>query len=84
MKELAAAITTLRKERGRGKQSSSTVLADVKKKTVAVHERLQTHNALEESEVYRWAEALLEDAECADLNARMNRELENLPERLLP
>jgi len=56
----------------------------VTKKTVAVRGRLQTHNALEESEVYRWAEALLEDAECIDLNTKMNKELENLPNRLLP
>jgi hypothetical protein len=84
MQELAAAVTNLRKERGRAEQSTSTVLSDVTKKTVAVRERLQTHNALEESEVYRWAEALLEDTECIDLNTKMNKELENLPNRLLP
>jgi Hemerythrin HHE cation binding domain len=84
MQELTAAITKLRKERDRGEQSGSTVLSDVRKKAVAVSRRLQTHNALEESEVYRWAEALLEDAECTELNTRMNRELEKLPKRLLP
>ena len=83
MQELAAAITQLRNERGRTGQSRSAVLSGVKEKTLAVSQRLQTHNALEESEVYRWAEALLEGAECIDLNARMNKELENLPTRLL-
>ena len=75
MQELAAAITQLRKERGRTGQSRSAVLSDVKEKALAVSRRLQTHNALEESEVYRWAEGLLEDAECIDLKTRMNKEL---------
>jgi len=72
----------LRKERGRTGQSRSAVLSHVKEKALAVSRRLQTHNALEESEVYGWVEGLLEDAECIDLKTRMNKELANVPKRL--
>jgi len=82
MQELAAAITQLRKERGRTGQSRSAVLSHLKEKALAVSRRLQTHNALEESEVYRWVEDLLEDAECIDLKTRINKELANVPKRL--
>lgn len=84
MQELGATIAQLRKERGCSGAGRSAVLSDVQMKTVAVNQRLQTHNALEESQVYRWAEALLEPAECTDLNARMQKELGNLPARLGP
>jgi hypothetical protein len=84
MQELAAVITQLRKERGRSGVSRPAVLSDVQMRALTVNRRLQTHNALEESQVYRWAEALLSPAECTDLNARMQKELANLPARLSP
>jgi hypothetical protein len=79
---MASCRTQLRKERGRTGQSRSAVLSDVKDKALAVSRRLQTHNALEEFEVYRWAEGLLEHAECIELKTRMNKELANVPKRL--
>jgi hypothetical protein len=82
MRELTAAIAQLRKQRGRAGEATSAAIADVERKARTVDERLRMHNALEETEVYRWAEELLAETDCADLNARMNRELANLPERL--
>jgi hypothetical protein len=83
MRELTAAIAQLRKERERAGGTTSAVIAEVEKKGRAVDERLRRHNTLEETQVYRWAEALLSQAECTNLNAMMNRELANLPERLV-
>ena len=49
-----------------------------------VKKRLQTHNALEEARVYRWAGVLLSPDECDALNERMQRDLANLPPRFRP
>jgi hypothetical protein len=83
MQELAAAIAQSRKERRRNEESSSAVLSSVREKMLAVSERLQKHNTLEESEIYQWAEVLFGSEECIELNARMQKELVNLPARLL-
>jgi hypothetical protein len=56
-------------------------LREVREKIDAVSRRLDTHNALEESEVYRWAALLLDPPEQTALNENIQRELENLPPR---
>jgi hypothetical protein len=57
-------------------------LSEVRKKIDAVSRRLDAHNALEESRVYRWAALLLDPPEQMALNENIRRELENLPPRL--
>jgi iron-sulfur cluster repair protein YtfE (RIC family) len=48
---------------------------------LSVKTRLNAHNQLEENQVYRWIDVLLDEAEHFTLDARVRRELENLPSR---
>lgn len=81
MRELAAAITQLRRVRESTHLDQSSVIQNVRGKIVAVSERLKVHNELEESAVYPWVKVLLTPAECVGLNEKMQRELSNVPAR---
>ena len=81
MTELAAAIAQLRQLRQSTHQDKSSVVQNVRKKILAVSDRLKVHNELEESDVYPWAKVLLTPAECVALNEKMQKELSNLPAR---
>lgn len=80
MDELAAAIKQLRGLRDDPRDTSQRLLA-VRETITAVSRRLETHNRLEETEVYQWADALLAPAERENLNGKMQKELDNLPPR---
>lgn len=81
MHELAAAVKQMRELRGGSFQKTSQTIAAVRGKIIEISRRLEEHNELEESEVYNWADTLLADAERAALDARMKKELDNLPPR---
>ncbi|HSK71996.1 MAG TPA: hypothetical protein VK892_09900 [Pyrinomonadaceae bacterium] len=81
MHELAFAIKQMREMRKKDIQNISKQLSEVHQKVIAVSRRLEAHNELEESEVYRWADTLLNSAERAALNEKMQKELDNLPPR---
>lgn len=59
----------------------SKTLAEVRETIDAIKIRLNTHNELEESEVYEWTNYLLDSDARALLTENMCRELENLPPR---
>ena len=83
MRELSTAVNTMRKHRTASDPVvTSGLLREVGRCVVSVETRLQTHNQLEEEQVYTWVDALLGEAERSALTACMRRELENIPPRL--
>jgi predicted trehalose synthase len=82
MRELAKAITLMR-----GLKITSDAgdigetLREVHSIVLSVKTRLSAHNQSEENQVYGWIDVLLDEAELSALNARVRRELENLPSR---
>lgn len=50
-------------------------------KLISVKKLLETHNQIEETEVYKWLELLLSSPERDALNERMQTEITNLPPR---
>ncbi len=79
MFELTALIkqlrTLLRENRKEG-------LAEIRDRLVPVRQRLEAHNALEETRAYHYAALLLNPDGQAALHQSIQRELENLPPRL--
>lgn len=73
MRELLSAIKILR--------GPETDLTEIRKLLKNTRRRLDPHNAIEETEVYGWAEKFLDPADNVELQAAMQRELENLPPR---
>jgi cystathionine beta-lyase len=85
MSELAAAMKTLRTLlRPDAPPSASAGLAGLRETLEGIRRRLADHNALEETQAYRWVDVLLDSAQQADLADHIRRELENLPARLKP
>ena len=80
MRELGGAIKQMLEMRENNWQDKDAKLDDLREKIIALRERLERHNELEESEVYSWAEALTA-ADAAVLRTKIQRELENLPPR---
>ncbi|MEO6871479.1 MAG: hemerythrin domain-containing protein [Chthoniobacterales bacterium] len=81
MRELAAAVKQLGALRS---HPSEPGLRAVQEQVGGVSRRLETHNELEESQVYPWADLVLESAEHVVLDERMQKELGNLPPRFKP
>lgn len=81
MGEIISAMKQMRDLRESDQKDKSKVLKEVSEKIIAVKERLEKHNELEETEVYGWADTLLQTAERLDLNEKMKKELSNLPPR---
>lgn len=81
MRELLSAIKQLRKLRENSQANTSSRLLSVREIIAELACRLETHNELEESEVYIWGDTLLNDAERANLSEKMRKELDNLPPR---
>ena len=80
MRGLISAIKQIRGLRENNRNASSHILT-ARETIIAVSRRLETHNELEESEVYQWADILLNPSERAALNERMQKEIDNLPPR---
>lgn len=82
MRELLAAIKKLREVREYEMNADfSKEISDVRETIVSVKHRLEKHNETEETKVYLWADALLNQSERAALGERMQREITNLPPR---
>lgn len=81
MKELGLAIKQLRVVCENSSQNNSAQLSEIRDKVSAVCHRLEKHNELEESQVYLWANSLLNPTEYAVLNQQIKKELDNLPPR---
>ena len=82
MRELLAMIKLLREWRETETDADfSEQIADVRFKLDSVKKRLETHNHIEETEVYKWLNLLLSSPECVGLDERMQREITNLPPR---
>ncbi|MDT4951910.1 MAG: hypothetical protein QOJ02_48 [Acidobacteriota bacterium] len=82
MHELAKAINLMQALKGIPDAAAiGEGLGEVRSIVLSVKTRLGTHNQLEENQVYRWIDVLLDEAERSTLNARVRRELENLPSR---
>lgn len=82
MRELLAMIKLLRELRENKMNADfSKEISDVRETIISVKCRLEKHNETEETKVYLWADALLNQAECAALTVKMQREITNLPPR---
>jgi hypothetical protein len=83
MRELTGVIKKLR-ELGENECDGSeqaNALSDVCSTILGVERRMKTHNELEETHIYEWAETLLDESEHAALLKQIRRELENSPPR---
>ena len=83
MRELSGAIKQLRglHENRQTESEITEQISSVRETIAAVRRRLESHNEKEESEIYKWADALLSEPQRAALNERMKKEIENLPPR---
>lgn len=81
MRELVSAIKQMRDLRENNQTDESSRFLIVRERIIAVSRRLEAHNELEESQVYPWADTMLEPVERIDLNGKMQKELDNLPPR---
>lgn len=82
MHELAKAVNLMRALKGiPDVDAIGECLGEVRSIVLSVKTRLSAHNQLEENQVYVWIDVLLDEAERAALDARVRRELENLPSR---
>lgn len=82
MNELSSAIKVMRESGSEPEdEAKERTLRDVREKVAAVFSRLEEHNRLEEEQLYRWPASLLTVNEQAQLLARVQREVENLPPR---
>jgi hypothetical protein len=80
MKELVRSIEAMREMARKGASVPEEV--DVLRDRLAVvKERLDTHNRLEEGQVYVWPSLLFDDGTLNGLCQRLRHELENLPPR---
>jgi hypothetical protein len=55
---------------------------DFRQRLTVIRNRLETHNLLEEKQVYKWPSLLFDEKTVDELNERLQHELENLPPRL--
>ncbi len=83
MDELSKAVKTFREIMAKDETSHHVAeqLAPIRERVDAVSLRLESHNVLEEDQVYKWPSLILSASDCQDLEAALRRELENLPGR---
>jgi hemerythrin-like domain-containing protein len=81
MRELSAAIKQMRSLLEADQSQVTKQLKQVCETVIAVKNRLETHNELEEKQVYGWADSLLKASERVSLIKNMEREINNLPPR---
>lgn len=84
MRELLAAIKQMRVLLEANQTDVVSRLSDISRKILAVRDHLEKHNKSEETEVYKWADALLQATERARLNEKMEKEIGNQPSRFKP
>jgi len=83
MDELAKAVKTMRATLAGVKppQSLSEQFDEIRKQLAAVARQLESHNVLEEEQVYKWPALMLGSAAIDSLCGAIRRELENAPPR---
>ena len=82
MNEFSSAIKTMRELLAApGDESEARRLRGVRQKVATISSRLEKHNELEEAQVYRWPDQLLDKAQQARLSRQLRREIKNLPPR---
>jgi hemerythrin superfamily protein len=81
MRELASAVKQMRRLPDSNEQTASQILLDTRKKLAAIKRRLERHNRIEESQIYQWADEILNLSERAALDHKIKEELENMPPR---
>ena len=59
-------------------------MSTVRDAVLEIEKRLVIHNELEENQIYRWINTILNAQEQADLTTQINAELGNRPARFLP
>jgi iron-sulfur cluster repair protein YtfE (RIC family) len=84
MDELAEAVKTSRELLAKPpeEQIAPDKFDSIKTRVSAVALRLESHNVLEEEQVYIWPQQILGPNDLDDLNMAMKRELENFPSRI--
>jgi iron-sulfur cluster repair protein YtfE (RIC family) len=80
MDELIVSIKSLRAQLATS-EASDMVSKEVLQRLVAVKQRLESHNHLEEEQVYRWPSVLLSDSELVNLELEIRHQVQNLPPR---
>ena len=80
MKELAQMMKTAR-EASAERKIGGEEAAELRKRLAVIRNRLETHNHLEENQVYSWPALLFDEQKVAELGEGVKRELENLPPR---
>lgn len=82
MKELAQMVKVARNARA-GEGDARGEAKNLRKQLAVIRKRLETHNRLEEKQVYLWPSLLFDDKAVTALGKRLRHELENLPPRFL-
>ena len=80
MKELAEMMKAARGIRV-GELANSEEAEDMRKRLAVIRKRLETHNRLEEEQVYTWPSVLFDQETVTALSKHLRHELENLPPR---
>ncbi|HKO97354.1 MAG TPA: hypothetical protein VJU86_10200 [Pyrinomonadaceae bacterium] len=80
MKELARTIKTMR-EIADNQRAPAKEIEVVRQRMIIIKKRLETHNRLEEEQVYTWPSLLFDEPMVARLCEHLRHELENLPPR---
>jgi len=80
MKELAQTIKAMREIAG-NQQAPARDLEGIRERMIIIKKRLETHNSLEEEQVYSWPSLLFDEPTMTKLRESVRRELENLPPR---
>ncbi len=80
MKELAQMIK-LGRQILAGQKPSTPKVEELRPRLKVIRTRLETHNRLEEDQLYNWPGLLFDKATLADLRQHLQHELENLPPR---
>lgn len=83
MRELLGAIKQMRELRENDQTAAEEKLWKMREKIIVVKNRLETHNELEETQIYSWADSLFQTADKITLNEKMAKELANLPPRFI-
>lgn len=82
MRELAGAVGVLRElPTSLDGRDAATRLTSVLDVVLEVKKRLESHNEVEENQIYHWAGTMLPETDQIDLAARINAELEHRPPR---
>ena len=84
MRALSGAVNQLRDLRVKTeRQDAANILQAVRDRVAAIGSRLEEHNKLEEEQVYKWTNKLLDVRGQTLLTENLRRELENMPPRHL-